>query len=456
MISACQQFISRHGRRWWLWITLYGLMLPSIASLLVFSYYPKIDVVVMSFFRWEPPFVQDFVGLENFREAMTDPMLWDSFKLVGIILVVNLFKLWPGIFAAIALHRLRNDRLRYLLQVAFVVPMIVPGMVWLLVWKNFYDPDFGMVNRLLEASGGMRLLNWLDTAMPALAAKLQAAMAVSIDPLFGSAAGLILTAFYLLAIRGTAEQAKQMLQARSLSGIGQWARVIGRNWLIWALLILAGLLAFPGDAWRVPYSFILAIIVWALIRRGRDPFYTREILQIITTVAVTIGLTLIVLGYIWTEPTGQFTTGTPAWLGSQDLVIPAILFWGFPWVGAVGVLIYLSGLQNIPTEVYEAARLDRVSPWGMIWYIELPLILTQVRINLIFMTIGTLTGYEMFLILLGPDGGPGNRGMVPGLYMFSSAFAEGRFGYACALGMILFVIILTLTIIYQKYVRVEK
>lgn len=137
-------------------------------------------------------------------------------------------------------------------------------------------------------------------------------------------------------------------------------------------------------------------------------------------------------------------------------MIPAILFWGFPWVGTVGVLIYLSGLQNISNDVYEAAKLDGVSPLGMIFKIELPLIMTQVRINLIFMTISTLTMYEIFLILLGPDGGPGGKGMVPGLYMFSAAFTEGRFGYACALGMVLFVIILLLTIVYQKYVKVEK
>ena len=56
----------------------------------------------------------------------------------------------------------------------------------------------------------------------------------------------------------------------------------------------------------------------------------------------------------------------------------------------------------------------------------------------------------------GPDGGPGGKGMVPGLYMFSAAFSEARFGYACALGMVLFVIILLLTIVYQKYVKVEK
>ena len=148
--------------------------------------------------------------------------------------------------------------------------------------------------------------------------------------------------------------------------------------------------------------------------------------------------------------------GSPAWLGSRDLVIPAIIFWGFPWVGTTGTLIYLAGLQQIPEDVYEAADLDGVGPLGMLFRIELPLILTQVRINLIFMTIGTLVGYEMFLILLGPEGGPRNKAMVPGLYMFSSAFREARFGYACALGMIMFVMILGLTIIYNKYVKVEK
>jgi raffinose/stachyose/melibiose transport system permease protein len=92
----------------------------------------------------------------------------------------------------------------------------------------------------------------------------------------------------------------------------------------------------------------------------------------------------------------------------------------------------------------------------MLFKIELPLIMTQVRINLIFMTIGTLTQYEFFLLLLGSDGGPGNKGMVPGLYMFKKAFEDGFFGYACALGVVVFVMIQILTVIYNKYVKVEK
>jgi len=63
---------------------------------------------------------------------------------------------------------------------------------------------------------------------------------------------------------------------------------------------------------------------------------------------------------------------------------------------------------------------------------------------------------SVVLLLLGASGGPKNVGMVPGLYMYSKAFVDTQFGYACALGMSMFVLILLITIIYNKYVKVDK
>lgn len=467
--------------------TLYLLAAPTVLSLLVFSYYPNIDAIIMSTFRWEPPTVQEFIGLENFKEAFSDPLFWSSFHLVGIILVANLFKMWPGIFAAIALHRLTSNRLRYIFQVCFVVPMIIPQMVFLLIWKSFYDPDFGILNRLLNATGGMRLLHWLDTAMPMLAARLDPVIQGFFGPVFGGVAGWIYLGALVIAFGGRRHMdaarwvdyaviltgsvllpvARAMGALESMAGVMTliavvifWminlARRLGSSWIAWPFLLLAGVGVFANALWRLPVAMGAALLVVEVVRARASFVYGRPILNGIGLSVIVTGALLVLLGHVWTTPTQQFGLGNPAWLGNQDLVIPAILFWGFPWVGTVGVLIYLSGLQNIPQDVYEAARIDGIGPIGMIFHIELPLIMTQVRINLIFMTIATLTGYEMFLILLGPDGGPGNKGMVPGLYMFSSAFAEGRFGYACALGMVLFVIILCLTIVYQKYVKVDK
>lgn len=470
-----------------LWLALYTLCLPTIASLLIFSYYPKVDVVIMSFFRWVPSQIREFIGFGNFREAFADPQFWQSFKLVGILLVANLAKLWPGILAAIALHRLTNGKLRYFFQVCFVVPMIIPGMVWLLIWKSFYDPDFGLLNRVLNATGGMEILKGLDTFMPKVAGALQPVFNGFINPVFGGVGGVILLGFYIFATANRKERdanrwadygliiaSSLIVPIFAMTGLYKTIpgivvmlvlsivamiflhRRLGNSWIAWPFMILGGIVVYWGEMIRLPLMLIVAFAVYEIIRSKRDFYTGKPVLMTISLTLVTIGAVLILFGNLWTEPLEQFAAGNPAWLGNKDLVIPALIFWGFPWVGTVGVLIYLSGLQNIPQDVYEAAELDGVTPLGMIWYIELPLIMTQVRINLIFLTISTLVAYEMFLILLGPEGGPGNKGMVPGLYMFSSAFSEGRFGYACALGMVLFVIILLLTIVYQKYVRVEK
>ncbi len=146
----------------------------------------------------------------------------------------------------------------------------------------------------------------------------------------------------------------------------------------------------------------------------------------------------------------------PAWLGDHRLVLPALIFWGFPWIGIIGVLIYLSGLEKIPSSVYECAELDGVGWFGKFLYIELPLIATQVRINLVLMIIGVLKGFGLILVLLGDAGGPGGAAMVPGLYMYYNAFIQRKAGYACAIGILLFFVILILTVINNKYVRVER
>jgi raffinose/stachyose/melibiose transport system permease protein len=72
------------------------------------------------------------------------------------------------------------------------------------------------------------------------------------------------------------------------------------------------------------------------------------------------------------------------------------------------------------------------------------------------MIIGTLQGYAFVLILLGEGGGPQGKALVPGLHMFNNAFTQGHLGYACALGLVLFVFILILTEINNRYVKVDK
>ncbi len=472
---------------------LYLLMLPTILSMLIFSYYPKLDVVIKAFYRWEPGQIEEFIGLKNFQDALSDPLFWNSFQLVIILLVANLVKMWPGIITAIALHRLASNRWRYIFQVAFVIPMVIPGLVWLLIWKSFYEPDFGILNRFLNLTGGMHLLSWLDGTkdvpgvMPNIAEAITPIINGPVTWLFASVWGMLtfgavamtcaarnvnpignikragLTvglAFCTFMVVQLAGQDNTTGSAIALIGcilflIGI-ARTDGPAWLLWTMWMLAGSWTCQGRLYMLPILVAVAEVINFAVRNMTHTIAAKDIVKWIGLAVLVVGCLLIGFGKIWTVPTGQFEFGSPAWLGNKDLVLPAVIFWGFPWVGTVGVLIYLAGLQQISNDVYEAAELDGVGPIRRVFSIELPLIMTQVRINLIFMTIGTLTAYEFFLILLGPAGGPGNKGMVPGLYMYQKAFLSGRFGYACALGMVLFMLVLLLTIIYQRYVKVEK
>jgi ABC-type sugar transport system permease subunit len=437
--------------RWWqrsrfigmLWL----LMLPSLAGLLLFTYYPNIESVFMSMHRWSGGEEKEFIAASNYRKVFTqDPLFWQSFGLIGILLCANLLKMWPSIFAAIILHRLKSDRSQFIYRVFFVIPMVIPALVGLLIWKSFFDPTVGVLNKFLTLTGLMPVLGWMDTAAPTLSQTLTHAaspLTWGIQPVFGSLFGLILFGVVLLMLRGG------------------FAKIM-HLWMVWVVLLGFGVLAWGrvGSGGGVVEavlrgSFLLGAAA-ALVSRLRraDPLEGGDRIAFIGWMVIIAGAVLVLLTKVWPAPTGAFATGQPAWLGHSKLVIPAVILWGFPWIGTVGVLIYLAGLQNISKEVYEAADLDGVGFWGKIFRIEVPLILTQIRINLIFLTIGTLNEYAFFLILLGPSGGPDNAGLTPGLYMYQQAFIGSQFGYACALGMVMFSLILFLTIIYQRHLKV--
>ncbi|MDD4107096.1 MAG: sugar ABC transporter permease [Prolixibacteraceae bacterium] len=143
--------------------------------------------------------------------------------------------------------------------------------------------------------------------------------------------------------------------------------------------------------------------------------------------------------------------GVIDWLGDPNWVVFSIIFMGFPWIGGTSVLIYMSGLMDIPTEVLESSRLDGCNTIRRIISIDLPSILGQVRYFLITGIIGALQDYSIQLMLT--DGGPGYSTMVPGYYMYVEAFRANRMGYACSIGTSLFLIVFVLTILTRKFVN---
>ena len=139
------------------------------------------------------------------------------------------------------------------------------------------------------------------------------------------------------------------------------------------------------------------------------------------------------------------------WLGEPATALYAIMFVGFPWVWGVGTLIYLGGLGQISSSVYEAAALDGCTGLGRVFRMDLPLVLGQVRLLAILAVVGTITSFQDILVLT--NGGPGFATMVPGLSMYHSAFRAQQFGYSSAIGLMLFIIAMSATIIINRIIR---
>lgn len=130
---------------------------------------------------------------------------------------------------------------------------------------------------------------------------------------------------------------------------------------------------------------------------------------------------------------------TGDWLGDPNRVILGLIIVGFPWLNGINTLLFLAALNNIPGEIYEAARLDRASMMRVLWSIELPAVRVQAGVLAVLATVIALQSYENVYVMTG--GGPFNSSMVPGLLLFKNAFSYGRFGYASAIGVMLFVVI---------------
>jgi ABC-type sugar transport system permease subunit len=290
---------------------IYFFILPTLLLVALFQYYPAASGVIHSFFRWNGADISEWVGWQNYKDLMGRTDFWNSFKLALILGGWNIIKMIPALLVAVCIHRCRSERMQFLYRTLFVVPMVIPGLVVVLIWRSFFfEATSGFLNQFLMSSGLFDLLVRLDAK------------------------------------------------------------------LAWGGIFVAGKM--------------------------------------------------------------------PAWLGDQHLIITACIVWGFPWVGSFAVLTHLAKLQNIGKEIYEAGEIDGVSWWTKFTKIELPLIMGSIYLLLVFVIIDTIKDAGMILALAGMGGGPGGVATVPALFMIRKAFLEQDMGFACAVGIVLTIVVMLL------------
>jgi multiple sugar transport system permease protein len=145
---------------------------------------------------------------------------------------------------------------------------------------------------------------------------------------------------------------------------------------------------------------------------------------------------------------GLFGISGPNWLGDPAWAIPAVAAM-VVWRGVgFNMVIFLAGLQGIPSYLYEAAAIDGASAWHMFRYITLPLLRPTTFFVTIMVLIGHIQLFEEPFIMT--DGGPLNATLSVAMYIYRLGFRFFRLGYASSLAYVLFFIVLVITLIRMK------
>jgi multiple sugar transport system permease protein len=139
----------------------------------------------------------------------------------------------------------------------------------------------------------------------------------------------------------------------------------------------------------------------------------------------------------------------PNWF-SPNWIIPAFIMLSI-WTVGGSMIINLAGLQSIPTELYDAAKVDGAAGWRLLRHITLPMMSPVIFYNLVMGIIGAMQSFTTFFVLTGDLGSgwgiPTEIGMVYMIYLYRNAFFAFRMGYGSAMAWVLFVIILILTLL---------
>ncbi|RSK28874.1 sugar ABC transporter permease [Bacillus sp. HMF5848] len=118
------------------------------------------------------------------------------------------------------------------------------------------------------------------------------------------------------------------------------------------------------------------------------------------------------------------------------------------------MVIYLAGLQSIPSELYEAARIDGANKWKQILHITIPLLMPSIMIVSIMSSISAMKVFEEIYVMTG--GGPLNSSKTLVFYIYEEAFTKLNMGYASAAGVILFLITLILSILNIRFMNKKE
>ena len=243
--------------------------------------------------------------------------------------------------------------------------------------------------------------------------------------------------------------------AKTFIGLSNYWNVLAHDRVFWTSFSQAGTITLLALVLQNALALLLAIAVNRRLAGGtlyRTVFFLPPILS------------EIVVGLIWfwiydgnfgilNEALSHLGLArfARAWLADPNTALTAVaiihMWKGFGW----GFVIFLAGLQTIPEQLYEAARVDGASAWLRFRHITLPLLVPVCVVVSILTILGTMQIFALIIATTG--GGPGYHTEVPITRIFHSMLGTSRFGYACAQGIIFGLILLVFSLAQMRFQR---
>lgn len=210
--------------------------------------------------------------------------------------------------------------------------------------------------------------------------------------------------------------------------------------------------ALVGGPLTVAVSLVAALLVNARMTRWKALFRTIYFAPVVTTlVAVSV-----VFKYLYHPRFGIINLALgaihlpqPDWLGDPHFAMPAIILLGV-WKGfGYTMIIFIAGLQQVPEELYEAARLDGAGMWRQFRHVTLPMLGPTFLFVGIVVAIGQLQIFAEPYVMT--KGGPLNKTLTIVMMMYEQGFKFWRMGYAAAVAFVLFLIIGAATLVQMRF-----
>ena len=210
---------------------------------------------------------------------------------------------------------------------------------------------------------------------------------------------------------------------------------------------------FVFAAIAIPLTMLSSLTFAALLNSRR--LFGRSFFRTLFYMPVQIPLvasTLVWIGFLNTETgwlnsiLGSVGLPQPDWINSEVWIYPALSIIGLWGVGNF-MLINLAGMQNVPTELSEAARIDGAGAWKQFRHITIPMISPILLYNLVIALVGTFQYFTQAYVMTNGRGDPNNATLFINLDLFREAFVFNKMGYGAAIAWLLFALVMVLTLV---------